>query len=161
MKSVTTMITVLSICLVACDRQPAATAPGTTEAATPPAAATDNLQRTPSPAGARVFFITPAAGQTVSNPVKIEFGIEGMKVARAGIDQPDSGHHHLLIDTGLPALDVPIPADANHVHFGDGSTSTDMTLSPGSHTLKMLLGDYRHVPHEPPVTSDTITITVE
>jgi hypothetical protein len=160
MKPVTALVAVLTICVGACDTQPAATAPGVSDAATPPAAAAA-LQRTPSPAGARVFFITPADGETVSNPVKIEFGIEGMAVARAGTEQPDSGHHHLLIDAGLPALDLPIPADANYIHFGDGSTSTEISLSPGSHTLRMLLGDYRHVPHDPPVTSDIITITVQ
>lgn len=160
MKPVTALVAVMTICLAACDTQPAATAPGVSDTATAPAAAA-GLQRTSSPAGARVFFITPADGETVSNPVKIEFGIEGMDVARAGTDQPDSGHHHLLIDTGLPALDLPIPADANYIHFGDGSTSTEINLSPGSHTLRMLLGDYRHVPHDPPVTSDIISITVQ
>ena len=84
-----------------------------------------------------------------------------MDIAKAGTDQADSGHHHLLIDTGLPALNLPIPADANYIHFGDGSTSTEISLSPGSHTLRMLLGDYRHVPHEPPVASDIISITVQ
>ena len=161
MKPVTAIVAILSICLAACDSRPAANAPGTSEEATPPAATSVELQRTPSPAGARVFFVTPADGDEVSNPVRIEFGIEGMDVARAGNDQPDSGHHHLLIDAGLPALNLPIPADANYVHFGDGSTSTEITLSSGRHTLQMLLGDYRHVPHEPPVTSNIITINVE
>lgn len=119
------------------------------------------LERTLSAEGARVFFISPADGDTVSNPIKVVFGIEGMDVVKAGVDQPDSGHHHLLIDTGLPDLTMPIPADERHIHFGDGSTSTEITLPPGEHTLSMLLGDHRHVPHDPPLVSATITITVE
>lgn len=131
-------------------------APAAAEAAAPAA-----LARTASPAGARVFFITPADGDTVANPIRIEFGIEGMDVARAGDDRPNSGHHHLLVDTALPDLGMPIPADDQHIHFGDGSTTTEITLPPGEHTLCMLLGDHRHVPHEPPVVSDAITITVQ
>ncbi len=119
------------------------------------------LARTPSPAGARVYFVTPENGATVTNPITVEFGIEGMDVAKAGDDQPNSGHHHLLIDTGLPNLDLPIPADDRHIHFGDASTSTEISLPPGVHTLTMLLGDYRHLPHDPPLVSEPITITVE
>ncbi len=119
------------------------------------------LKRTASAESARVFFITPANGATVTNPVKIEFGIEGMAVVKAGNMQPQSGHHHLLIDSGLPNLDLPIPADAGHIHFGDGSTSTETVLDPGQHTLQLLLGDHLHIPHQPPVVSEVITITVE
>lgn len=126
-----------------------------------PAAKISSLERTPSPDGARVFFISPADGDTVSNPVRIEFGIEGMSVTKAGDDQPNSGHHHLVIDTDLPDLALPIPADANYVHFGDGRTVTEITLEPGQHSLRMLLGDHLHIPHDPPVFSDPITITVE
>ena len=155
------LIVMLSMCLAACEKRAATTAPEASEAATPPAPAPAGLPRTPSPAGARVFFITPADGDTVSGPVMIEFGIEGMEVVKAGTDQPDSGHHHLLIDADLPDLNLPIPADANYIHFGDGSTSTEISLSPGSHTLRMLLGDHRHVPHDPPVMSDIIAITAQ
>lgn len=119
------------------------------------------LPRTPAPAGARAFFITPADGATVSNPVSLEFGLEGMTVTAAGDNQPNSGHHHLLINTGLPDLSMPIPADEQHKHFGDGSTTTEITLEPGTHTLQLLLGDYLHIPHDPPVSSAPITITVE
>jgi hypothetical protein len=119
------------------------------------------LPKTASAPGASVFFITPEDGATVSNPVTIEFGIEGMTVVAAGVNDAHSGHHHLLVDTGLPALDLPVPADPNHIHFGDGSTSTELTLDPGEHTLQLLLADHLHIPHEPPVTSATITITVE
>ena len=136
--------------------QPATTAPA--EAAPAPAPA---LARTASVEGAEVFFIAPADGATVSNPISIEFGIAGMDVVKAGNDQPNSGHHHLLIDTGLPDLGLPIPAHEHHVHFGDGSTSTQISLPPGEHTLQMLLGDHTHIPHNPPLTSAQITIMVE
>ena len=130
------------------------------EAATP--AEQPALPRSAAPDGARVFFITPADGDTVSNPVKIEFGIEGMSVVAAGVNETHSGHHHLIIDADLPEnLGMPIPADDNYIHFGDASTSTEVTLEPGRHTLRLLLGDHLHIPHDPPVTSDVIKIAVE
>jgi len=119
------------------------------------------LPRSEGVSGASVYFITPENGATVSNPVEVEFGISGMRVVPAGVNEPHSGHHHLLVDTQLPPLDQPIPADENHIHFGDGSTSTQITLEPGQHELLLLLGDHLHIPHNPPVTSQTITITVE
>lgn len=119
------------------------------------------MPRTPSPPGARIFFITPFDGETVPATFAVEFGVEGMSVVPAGNDAPVSGHHHLLIDTDLPDMGLPIPADANHVHFGDGSTSTERTLPPGQHTLQLLFADHLHIPHQPPVYSERITITVE
>jgi hypothetical protein len=100
-------------------------------------------------------------GDVVANPITIEFGIEGMQIVMAGDESPLSGHHHLLVDTDLPDLDQPIPADAQHIHFGKGNVSTTLTLEPGEHTLRLLLGDHRHIPHDPPVVSPAITITVE
>ena len=93
--------------------------------------------------------------------MNIEFGIENMGVAPAGQDAPDTGHHHLIINAELPPLDQPIPANDNYRHFGDGSTSVSLELEPGTYTLRMLLGDHLHIPHEPAVYSDPITITVE
>ncbi|MBT8088102.1 MAG: DUF4399 domain-containing protein [Gammaproteobacteria bacterium] len=149
------MICALALALVACGQD--SPPPATTESEPEPMA----LQRTPSPEGARVFFISPADGATVSNPIRVEFGIEGMTVAKAGVEQAHSGHHHLLIDADVPDLSLPIPADDRHIHFGDGSTSTEISLPAGRHSLRMVLGDYRHVPHDPPVVSEPITITVE
>jgi hypothetical protein len=154
----------LALGVAACGEQstPAVERPSQPETAAEPTPTTPAaLTRTSSPEGARVFFITPADGDTVSNPIRIEFGVEGISVVRAGDDQPESGHHHLLIDTDLPDLTAPIPADANHIHFGDGSTSTEISLEPGQHTLCMLLGDHLHIPHDPPLISEPITITVE
>jgi hypothetical protein len=119
------------------------------------------LARTPAPSGANVYIIAPADGETVSSPVTVKFGLRGMGVAPAGVDKPNTGHHHLLIDTGLPALDRPIPADAKHKHFGGGQTETVIELAPGKHTLQLIMGDMNHIPHEPPVSSQSITITVQ
>ena len=117
--------------------------------------------RTPAPKDAEVYIISPADGDTVTNPVTVVFGLKGMGVAPAGVDKPNTGHHHLIIDAGLPALDAPIPADANHKHFGGGQTETSIELAPGKHTLQLIMGDLMHIPHEPPVISRKITITVK
>ena len=119
------------------------------------------MKRTPSPAGAKVFFIEPADGATVTNPVTVKFGIEGMEVAPAGTDKPNTGHHHVLIDTVLEDFESPIPADDMHKHFGKGQTETQLELTPGEHSLQLLLGDQNHIPHDPVVESESITITVE
>ncbi len=155
---------VLTACGQKAAEAPAENEPDTTtdtsvaSEAAPEAAA---MPRTASADGASVFFITPADGATVTNPINIAFGIAGMDVVKAGDNQPNSGHHHLLIDTDLPGLEAPIPADEHHVHVGDGSTTTEITLPPGEHTLQMLLGDHLHIPHNPPLVSAAITITVE
>lgn len=117
--------------------------------------------QTPAPANARAYIISPADGEIVSNPVTVKFGLEGMGVAPAGVNVKNTGHHHLLVDTDLPPLDKPIPADKHHIHFGKGQTQTTLTLSPGKHTLQLLLGDANHIPHSPPVMSEKITITVK
>lgn len=117
---------------------------------------------TPAPDGAAVYFVTPLDGQTVSSPVTVHFGLEGLGVAPAGVEREATGHHHLLVDLNeLPASDKPIPADERHIHFGGGQTQTTLELPPGEHTLQLLVGDHLHVPHNPPVMSDKITITVE
>ncbi|MEM7226155.1 MAG: DUF4399 domain-containing protein [Pseudomonadota bacterium] len=125
------------------------------------AASTALAGETPAPAGAEVYFIEPADGATVSNPVTVVFGLKNMGVAPAGVEKDKTGHHHLLIDTGMPDLDSPIPSDDNHRHFGGGQTQTTIELAPGTHTLQLLLGDWSHIPHNPPVSSEQITITVQ
>jgi len=130
-------------------------------AADSPPAASGALPRTPAPPGASVFFITPGDGASVSSPVTVKFGISGMAVAPAGTTTPATGHHHLLIDTQLADPNLPVPSDDNHLHFGKGQTETTLELPAGSHTLQLVLGDGNHIPHDPPVTSGVITITVE
>lgn len=121
------------------------------------------LAETPSPAGAKVYFINLKDGQTVTSPFLVQFGLSGMGIAPAGVDKPNTGHHHLLIDTTLSGdqLKQPIPADDKHRHFGLGQTEAMVTLPPGRHTLQLVLGDWSHIPHAPPVMSDVITITVQ
>ncbi|MGQ4810525.1 hypothetical protein NKDENANG_04001 [Candidatus Entotheonellaceae bacterium PAL068K] len=120
------------------------------------------VARTPSPPGAVAYIISPSHGEVVRNPVTVRFGLQGMGVAPVGVDKPKTGHHHLLIDvTALPSMGIPIPADANHKHFGGGQTETTIELTPGKHTLQLLLGDMHHIPHDPPVFSESITIIVQ
>ena len=118
--------------------------------------------QTPSPAGATVYFINLKDGDTVTSPFKVQFGLTGMGVAPAGVEKPNTGHHHLIIDATLSAdeMKAPIPGDAKHVHFGAGQTEAMVTLAPGKHTLQLVLGDWSHIPHNPPVMSPVITITV-
>jgi hypothetical protein len=119
-----------------------------------------DLPRSPAPKDVELYIISPADGETVASPVTVRFGLRGMGVAPAGVAMENTGHHHLLIDAAPPAFDMPVPADANHVHFGKGQTETQVTLAPGRHTLQLLLADHLHIPHDPPVLSKAITITV-
>ena len=109
-----------------------------------------------------LYIISPSDAETVTNPVKIVFGLEGMGVAPAGVEFTNTGHHHLLIDLAeLPDINLPIPSDDNHKHFGKGQTETIIELEPGEHTLQLILGDHMHVPHNPVVVSKKIKINVE
>ena len=110
----------------------------------------------------KLYFIEPKDGATVNGPVKIIFGLSGMGVAPAGIDFPNTGHHHLLVDVeNLPDLSKPIPANKNHIHFGKGQTQAILELPEGKRTLQLLMGNYLHIPHKEPVISDKITIFVK
>ncbi|MEA2859037.1 MAG: hypothetical protein QOC72_1076 [Methylobacteriaceae bacterium] len=115
---------------------------------------------TPSPAGAAVYFVDIKDGATIPAKSVVHFGLRNMGVAPAGSDRPNSGHHHLLIDAPTPPFNEPIPNDFNHLHFGAGQTEAEVTLTPGEHTLQLLLGDKDHVPHTPPVKSDRIRVKV-
>ena len=115
---------------------------------------------TPSAPGAAVYFIDLKDGDTIPTTSTIHFGLRNMGIAPAGSEKANSGHHHLLIDTELPPLDEPIPSDFNHVHFGTGQTEAEVTLTPGEHTLQLLLGDKNHIPHNPPIISDRIRVKV-
>jgi Domain of unknown function (DUF4399) len=124
---------------------------------------------TPSPTGAKVFFKNLKDGATVSSPVKVEFGIEGMEVVAAGTERANTGHHHLFIDraplgqgeSGADEMNANILSDEHNVHYGKAQTEATIELKPGKHTLQMVLGDKDHIPHNPPVASEVITITVQ
>ncbi|KAA2285812.1 DUF4399 domain-containing protein [Arenimonas fontis] len=119
------------------------------------------LPRSPAPEDAELYFISPSDGEVVKGPVTVRFGLRGMGVAPAGIIAEGTGHHHLIVNAPLPPAGLPIPNDAHHLHFGKGQTETTLELPPGKHTLQLLLGDHAHIPHDPVVASELITITVE
>jgi hypothetical protein len=119
------------------------------------------LEITPGSSSASVYFITPLDGESFSDNVTVRFGLENFGVAPAGIQINQTGHHHLIIDADLPPLDQPIPANNNYVHFGKGQTEVEIDLSKGTHTLQLLLGDFRHIPHNPPIYSKKIQITAD
>ncbi len=126
------------------------------------ASLTPAAAQTPSPAGAKVYFINLKDGDEVTSPFLVQFGLSGMGVAPAGVEKPNTGHHHLLIDTKLTEeqMKEPMPADDNHKHFGGGQTEAMVSLPTGQHTLQLVLADWTHIPHVPPVMSEPITITV-
>ncbi|MEX1222374.1 MAG: DUF4399 domain-containing protein [Idiomarina sp.] len=116
-------------------------------------------ERTEAPADAVAYIISPQNGEKVSTKFKVKFGLTGMGVAPAGVDAQHTGHHHLMVDKQeLPALDKPMGGDV--IHFGAGQTETELELEPGEHTLQIILGDMNHVPHDPVVVSEVVTITV-
>ncbi len=116
----------------------------------------------PAPKNAYLYIGWPNNGEVIrNNNFRVWFGLRKMGVSPAGIEKPMTGHHHLIIDASLPPMDEEIPADRNHLHFGKGQTETRITLPPGTHTLQLLLGDYEHVPHNRPMMSQKITVTVK
>jgi Domain of unknown function (DUF4399) len=119
--------------------------------------------QTAAPANAMVYFINVKDGDTVKSPFKIQFGLSGMGVAPAGVEKPNTGHHHVLVDATLTPEQAkePIPVDEHHLHFGGGQTETTVTLAPGRHTLQLALGDWSHVPFNPPIVSPVITVEVK
>jgi hypothetical protein len=140
---------------------PAAAMPMAGHDHTAPAPPPSASGRTPAPAGAYAYIGWPNNGEVIrSTRFHVWFGLRGMGVAPAGTDMPNTGHHHLLIDTPLPPPDAPIPNDKNHLHFGLGQTEAYIDLPPGKHTLQLLMGDGDHIPHDPPVMSKKITIVV-
>ncbi len=127
-------------------------------------AVAQDMERTPAPENASVYIISPTDGEIVTSPVTVRFGLSGMGVAPAGIEQQNTGHHHLLInidDDSMPPMNQPLPASDQLRHFGGGQTEVTVDLEPGEHSLQLLLGDYIHLPHQPPIISERITITVE
>jgi hypothetical protein len=121
------------------------------------------VERTPSPEGAMVYFIAPADGATVSNPVTFQFGARGIGVAPAGANWPNTGHHHMLINIDPADVDLsePFPFDEQNLHFGGGQTEVTLELPAGTHSFVLIMADDFHVPHDPPLISEVITVTIE
>ena len=140
---------------------PAPTAAPAEHAHESAAAEAPPIHRQPSRPGADLYIGWPQDGTVIrSTRFKVWFGLRNFGVAPAGVDFPNTGHHHLIIDSPLPPMDEPIPNDKNHLHFGLGQTETMLELPPGTHTLQLLLGDENHVPHDPPIYSRKITVYV-
>ncbi|MDB5822334.1 MAG: hypothetical protein JWR21_1038 [Herminiimonas sp.] len=125
-------------------------------------AGTAGAGETPAPANAYLYIGWPNNGEVIAagKPFRVWFGMRNMGVAPKGVKFPNTGHHHLLIDTDLPDMNKEIPSDRNHLHFGAGETETMVELPPGKHTLQLLMGDDKHVPHNRPIVSKKISITV-
>jgi hypothetical protein len=117
-------------------------------------------ERQPAPKDAYAYIGWPNDGEVVKQRFKVWLGLRNFGVAPSGVVKPNTGHHHLLIDTDLPPLDEEIPNDKKHIHLGAGQTETFVELPPGRHTIQLLMGDANHVPHDPPVMSKKITVTV-
>ncbi|MEO0394896.1 MAG: DUF4399 domain-containing protein [Cyanobacteria bacterium P01_A01_bin.137] len=116
----------------------------------------------PAPESAEAYIIAPGDGDTVQAPFTVQFGLSGMGIAPAGVDRPNTGHHHLLVDVDeLPPLTEPLQGSEQVLHYGAGQTETQLTLEPGEHTLQLVLGNYGHVPHDSPVISEKITVSVQ
>jgi hypothetical protein len=117
--------------------------------------------RSPAPAGAKVYFLEPKNGAEITGPVIVKMGLAGMGVAPAGVEKKDTGHHHVLINQTTFDPMAPLPADDKHRHFGNGQTETAIALPAGRYTLQLVLGDHNHIPHNPAIVSEVITITVK
>ena len=108
-----------------------------------------------------VYFIEPKSGDIVSSTFTVKFGLSNFGVAPAGYDIPKTGHHHLLVNADLPEdLSLPIKADQNYIHFGLGQTEAEITLDKGVYRLRLLLGNYLHIPHSEPIFSEEIIVIV-
>ena len=114
-----------------------------------------------APTDAEVYIIEPANGDTVGETFTVKFGLSGMDLAPAGVQEDNTGHHHLLIDSPEINLTASLPSTEQIRHFGKAQTETELTLPPGEHTLQLVLGNYAHVPHDNPVISEPITVTVQ
>ncbi len=115
----------------------------------------------PAPENAKAYIIWPSDGAVIpGGKAWVRMGLRNMGVAPTGVKAPNTGHHHVIIDADLPPFDEEIPADRNHLHFGGGQTEARIQLAPGKHSLQLLLGDHRHIPHNPPAYSKKVTIIV-
>lgn len=134
-----------------------------------PLAAKDKaIPRQASAKKAKVYLISPRDGKTYKGKVRIRFGVSGMGVCPATLAGPDgkplpfTGHHHLLLDAkAMPPMNAPLAASETLLHFGKGQTETTLELKPGTHTLQLVFADWLHIPHDPPLLSKKITITVK
>ena len=115
-----------------------------------------------APVDAQAYIIEPKDGAALPETFTVKFGLSAMELAPAGVERENTGHHHLLIDRQeLPDLTASLPATEQIRHFGKAQTETELSLPSGEHTLQLVLGNYAHIPHDNPVISEPITITVK
>ncbi len=108
----------------------------------------------------KVYFINLQDGDILKSPFLVQFGLTGKGIAPAGVDIENTGHHHLLINVDEIDYSSPIPSTSQHLHFGLGQTETKLDLPSGKHRLQLILGDKHHIPHQPPLASEVIEVTV-
>tara|TARA_B100000212_G_scaffold142533_1_gene107262 strand:- start:25 stop:414 length:390 start_codon:yes stop_codon:yes gene_type:complete len=108
----------------------------------------------------KVYFINLQNGDKLKSPFLVQFGLSGKGVAPAGVEVANTGHHHLLINVDELDFKMPIPSSKQHIHFGMGQTETKLDLSPGKYKLQLVLGDKYHIPHNPPLVSEVVEVTV-
>ena len=159
MKNIFTAATI-AIALVACNNE-AATDEGTAHehdhSAMPADGGPDALF---VPEGASVDFIGMKDGDTVNTKIYVRFGLTGMEVHPAGEVIKGTGHHHIIIDDVATAAGTVVPADATHIHFGGGATETELTLTPGMHSLTLQFANGIHQSYGPQM-SKTINVFVK
>ena len=108
----------------------------------------------------KVYFINLQNGDVLKSPFLVQFGLAGKGIAPAGVDVQNTGHHHLLINVDEIDYSSPIPSTSQQLHFGLGQTETNLDLPSGKYKLQLILGDKHHVPHQPPLVSEIIELTV-
>ena len=110
---------------------------------------------------ATVSIVAPEDGAVVDQgPLLVVMEVTGLTVVAAGVMDPGTGHHHLIVD-GEVDWTLPIPNDPG-VHYHMGQAQTEFTLedlTPGEHRIVAVVADRVHVPLDPPV-ADTITVVV-
>src|SRR6476659_242492 len=90
---------------------------------------------------AKVFFIEPKNGATVTSPVHMKFGSSGIEISAVPPGdlketRPGVAHYHVGIDQAcLPAGKNIVKGTPSWVHFGDGKDVFDTKLTPGKHKL--------------------------
>jgi hypothetical protein len=113
-------------------------------------AATTTTPPAPAASTPRTFFVEPADGATVTSPVTMKFGSEGVTImpvpeGEVTTVRPGVGHYHLAIDTECLAPGTEIKKGENWIHYGKGDTQATTQLSPGPHNLTLAIGDDKHV----------------
>jgi hypothetical protein len=114
----------------------------------------------PNAHDAKLELIAPHHLEIVRGAVVARFALSGMGIAPAGVNYPNTGHVHLLVDLPLEEIDLskPLPFFLEVIHLSHGQTEVTVDLEPGTHTLQAILTDHRHVAFDPLVVSEVVTV---